>query len=90
MPNYSAISNATEISLPDIPGYDKRDIELIVDDAIKLSINEIMKPVVNRVIPIALTTTKSLILKDFALESDPDKMERATLSTVRALASQLS
>ncbi len=51
---------------------------------------KIIEPVVNRVIPIALVTTRQLILKDFALEPNAERMVQATESTAQALASQLS
>ena len=64
-------------------------IEIVID-SIEKAAKEIEKPVINRVIPIALVTTKQLILKDFAFEADADKMQKAMYSTAQSLASQLS
>jgi CCR4-NOT transcription complex subunit 1 len=73
-----------------LPGLTPEIVEEIVKSGIDQATRAIILPVTNRVIPIALITTKQLILKDFALEPNPDKMEEATMATAKSLASQLS
>lgn len=51
---------------------------------------EIIDAVIRRVIPIASITTRLLILKDFALEPDPEKLRQASQSTVKSLAGMLA
>lgn len=58
--------------------------------SIEESTNEIIQPVTNRVVPIALVTSRQLILKDFALESNAAKMEQGIQFIVQSLASNLS
>jgi CCR4-NOT transcription complex subunit 1 len=45
-----------------------------IKDAVEKSINEILTPVVERSVTIALITTRELILKDFAYDKDPEKI----------------
>ena len=47
------------------------DLKLIITKAVDDSIQEIVEPVIDRAVKIAIVTAKQLILKDFALESNP-------------------
>ncbi|ODV85108.1 hypothetical protein CANARDRAFT_199241 [[Candida] arabinofermentans NRRL YB-2248] len=58
--------------------------------AITKAVREILPPVVNRTNSVALITTKSLILKDFALEVDELKLRKAYINTVRHLSESLT
>lgn len=51
---------------------------------------EIREAVIKRVIPITLITTRQLILKDFALEPDPNKLKQASISASKSLAGMLA
>jgi CCR4-NOT transcription complex subunit 1 len=62
----------------------------IVADAVQLSIVEILPPVVDRSVTIALITTRELVLKDFAFDSNPDKILRAADLIVQNLAGSLA
>lgn len=53
--------------------------------ALTKSVKEILAPLVNRTISVCLVTTKALILKDFAFESDEFKLRKAYINTVRTL-----
>jgi hypothetical protein len=52
--------------------------------------NEIIDMVIRRVIPIASITTRVLVLKDFVLEPDPEKLKQASISTAKSLAGMLA
>ena len=58
--------------------------------AIGRAINEIINPVVERSVTIACITTRELIVKDFAMEPDANKMRTAAHQMVQALTSTLS
>ena len=45
------------------------DLKLIITKAVDDSIQEIVEPVIDRAVKIAIVTAKQLILKDFALEN---------------------
>ena len=47
------------------------DLKMIITKAVDDSIQEIVEPVIDRAVKIALVTTKQLTMKDFALEPDP-------------------
>ena len=49
---------------------DDRQITELLTNAVEKSIEEILKPVVDRSVTIALITTKQLVLKDFAYDGD--------------------
>ena len=48
---------------------------MLITQAVDLSIQEIVEPVIDRAVKIAKVTTKQLIMKDFALEPDPIKLQ---------------
>lgn len=66
------------------------DLRRIVYLAINRAIEEIIEPVVDRVVTIASTTTQKLTLKDFAMEPDENKLLHAAHCMVQSLASSLA
>jgi CCR4-NOT transcription complex subunit 1 len=58
--------------------------------AINRAIEEIIEPVVDRVVTIASTTTQKLTSKDFAMEPDENKLVHAAHCMVQSLAGSLS
>ena len=57
---------------------DDRAINDFLTKAVEESIEEILKPVVDRSVTIALITTKELVLKDFSFDSDPNRVAEAS------------
>ena len=64
----------------------KRTVPIAVDRAIR----EIIQPVVERSVTIACITTKEIVTKDFAMESDENKMRKAGQLMVANLAGSLA
>jgi CCR4-NOT transcription complex subunit 1 len=64
----------------------KRWVPIAVDRAIR----EIIQPVVERSVTIACITTKEIVVKDFAMESDEAKMRKAGQLMVANLAGSLA
>jgi CCR4-NOT transcription complex subunit 1 len=64
----------------------KRAVPIAVDRAIR----EIIQPVVERSVTIACITTKEIVAKDFAMESDENKMRKAGQLMVANLAGSLA
>ncbi len=64
----------------------KRNVPIAVDRAIR----EIIQPVVERSVTIACITTKEIVTKDFAMESDENKMMKAAQLMVANLAGSLA
>ena len=62
----------------------------VVPIAVDRAIREIIQPVVERSVTIACITTKELIVKDFAMESNEQKMRKAAQSMVGNLAGSLA
>ena len=62
----------------------------IVQEAVKRAILEIIAPVVERSVTIATIATSALIHKDFARESDEDRVRRAAQQMVRQLSGSLA
>jgi CCR4-NOT transcription complex subunit 1 len=58
--------------------------------AINRAVEEIIEPVVDRVVTIASTTTQKLTLKDFAMEPDESKLLHAARCMVQSLSSSLA
>eukprot|EP00980_Cylindrotheca_fusiformis_P007822 scaffold1669_cov129-Cylindrotheca_fusiformis.AAC.33 len=75
----SVLSSITSASL-------KRSVPIAVDRAIR----EIIQPVVERSVTIACITTKEIVAKDFAMESDENKMRKAGQLMVANLAASLA
>lgn len=64
----------------------KQKVPIAVDRAIR----EIIQPVVERSVSIACITSKSIVTKDFAMESDENKMRKASMLMVANLAGSLA
>ena len=64
----------------------KRSVPIAVDRAIR----EIIQPVVERSVTIACITTKEIVLKDFAMEGDENKLRKAGQLMVANLAGSLA
>jgi CCR4-NOT transcription complex subunit 1 len=64
----------------------KRSVPVAVDRAIR----EIIQPVVERSVTIACITTKEIVTKDFAMESDENKVRKAGQLMVANLAGSLA
>ncbi|XP_026438629.1 CCR4-NOT transcription complex subunit 1-like [Papaver somniferum] len=62
----------------------------IVPMAMERAIKEIMSPVVQRSVTIAIQTTKELVLKDYAMESDETRIYNAAHLMVASLAGSLA
>jgi len=73
---------ASLVTLPSL----KRWVPLAVDRAIR----EIIQPVVERSVTIACITTKEIVCKDFAMESDENKMRKGGQLMVANLAGSLA
>lgn len=69
-----------------VTGSLKRSVPIAVDRAIR----EIIQPVVERSVTIACITTKEIVTKDFAMESDENKMRKASQLMVANLAGSLA
>jgi len=65
-------------------------IRKLIGDAVENSIVDILPPVVDRSVTIALITTRELVIKDFACDGDPDKVLRASAHIVQNLAGSLA
>jgi CCR4-NOT transcription complex subunit 1 len=62
----------------------------MVADAVDSSIVEILPPVVDRSVTIALITTRELVLKDFAFDGNYNKILKAADLIVQNLAGSLA
>ncbi|KAI8341463.1 CCR4-Not complex component, Not1-domain-containing protein [Chlamydoabsidia padenii] len=62
----------------------------LVLQAINRSIQEIIEPVVDRSVAIAAVSTRDLVAKDFAMESDENKMRKAAHLMAQNLAGSLA
>lgn len=69
---------------------DDATINEFLTKAVEESIEEILKPVVDRSVTIALITTKELVLKDFAFDSDCDRISEASEHIIQSLAGSLA
>ena len=69
---------------------DNQLLRKIVADAVDQSIVEILPPVVDRSVTIALITTRELVLKDFAFDADYSKILKAADLIVQNLAGSLA
>lgn len=70
--------------------YPEQELKKIISISIEQVIKEIIQPIVQRNVNIALITTKELVLKDFALEKDPKKLQDASHWVVQSLAGSLA
>jgi CCR4-NOT transcription complex subunit 1 len=62
----------------------------IFGNSLAAAVRDILPPAVERAVSIAVTTSRSLILKDFATESDEAKLRNAAYTVVRRLADGLA
>jgi CCR4-NOT transcription complex subunit 1 len=65
-------------------------LERFVPVAVDRAIRDIIQPVVERSVNIACITTKEIVTKDFAMESDENKMRKAAQLMVANLAGSLA
>lgn len=65
-------------------------IRKVIGDAVDSSIVEILPPVVDRSVTIALITTRELVIKDFAYDGDYRKILQASDLIVQNLAGSLA
>lgn len=72
------------------PNINPQFLQQMVNQGINVAMRDIIEAVILRVIPIASITTRSLVLKDFALELDPEKLKFAAHSTAKSLAGMLA
>lgn len=70
--------------------YDEQKIKVLVGKSVDDSIIEILPPVVDRSVTIALITTRELVLKDFAYDQDYKKVLEASDLIVQNLAGSLA
>ncbi|KAJ3415017.1 hypothetical protein HDV05_005662 [Chytridiales sp. JEL 0842] len=76
---------------PNLPIFNAQpSIKRIVHFAIDRAIREIISPVVERSVTIAAIATRELILKDFALEPNEEKMRKAAHLMVQNLSGSLA
>ena len=69
---------------------DDRSINDFLTRAVEESIEEILKPVVDRSVTIALITTKELVLKDFAYDNSCERISEASEHIIQSLAGSLA
>ena len=70
--------------------YPEQELKKIISASIEQVIKEIIQPIVQRNVNIALITTKELVLKDFTLEQDVNKLQQASNWVVQSLAGSLA
>ena len=68
----------------------KEQVQRKLLDALRASINEILPPVVERSVTIALITTRELVIKDFVYDGDHEKVLNAADLIVKNLAGSLA
>jgi hypothetical protein len=97
----SSFSSDSSMILPNLPSFVQiassialfnvlPHLSAFVPTAIDRAIREIISPVVERSVTIACVTTRELIIKDFAMESDENKMRAAAHAMVQNLTSSLA
>ena len=65
-------------------------LKALINSAVISAIREIREPVIRRVVPITLITTRVMILKDFALDPDAEKLKKASIYTAKSLSGMLA
>ena len=76
--------------LMQIPGVTDEQLKRLIGEVVEQSIADILPPVVDRSVTIALITTRELVLKDFAYDSNSFKVKRAGELIVQNLAGSLA
>jgi hypothetical protein len=66
------------------------DLKMLITKAVDDSIQEIVEPVIDRAVKIAIVTAKQLILKDFALEHSAERFKTSFSNVVKKLAGPLA
>lgn len=72
------------------PQIDRNYLKILTNQGINQAMREIIEAVIRRVIPIASITTRTLVLKDFALEPDAERLRQASICTAKSLAGMLA
>ena len=72
------------------PSINQEYLKMLISKAIDIAFKEIKEPVIKRVVPITLITTRTMILKDFALDPDPERMKLAAKYTSKSLSGMLA
>jgi CCR4-NOT transcription complex subunit 1 len=75
---------------PNLPFFANQGLRRLVHMAIDRAIREIINPVVERSVTIAGISTRELIIKDFAMEPNEEKMRNAAHLMVQNLAGSLA
>ncbi|KAG9452304.1 hypothetical protein H6P81_005208 [Aristolochia fimbriata] len=80
----------TQVIINQKLGHLKFPLQRIVSMAMERAVREIMSPVVDRSVTIAMRTTKELVLKDYAMESDDSRIFNSAHLMVASLAGSLA
>ena len=76
--------------IENIRGLSEDAIKQLIGKAVNNAIMEILPPVVERSVTIALITTRALVLRDLAFDSSEEKVTSAADFTVQSLAGSLA
>jgi len=80
--NFVKVTTSTCMGVP--------GVKKVLANAMESSVREVVAPVVERSVNISCMTTRELVLKDFAFESDESRIRQAARWMVAALASSLA
>lgn len=69
---------------------ERLQLKRLVPVAVDRAIREVISPVVERSVTIACMTTRELVLKDFSMEGDEDKLRKAAYLMASSLAGSLA
>lgn len=69
---------------------ERLQLKRLVPVAVDRAIREVISPVVERSVTIACMTTRELVLKDFSMEGDDDKLRKAAYLMASSLAGSLA
>ena len=72
------------------PNINQDYLLMLINKAINISFERIWEQVIKKVIPITLITTREMILKDFALDPDAEKLKIASRNTSKGLSGMLA
>lgn len=84
------VSNEVIVFFNQFKHFNERKLRKLVGQAVDNSIVEILPPVVDRSVTIALITTRELVLKDFAYDGDHNKVMQAADLIIQNLAGSLA
>lgn len=88
--NEQAYSIKTNETMKVFPNMNEEYLKALINSAVISAIREIREPVIRRVVPITLITTRVMVLKDFALDPDPEKLRKASVYTAKSLSGMLA